>query len=704
MNKEKRIMSIFFLIFSGIFWKNQGREITLKQLIFIICIACTIFALLLKIYLVSLSLSLIFLFTILFLFFIPGNVILNIFKFNVPLLDKSVLSISTGIVSVSVTYFFLALFVNQTFLTVFLWIWSFGFLVFFFLYYNPFKNSLKRIKFDIYSGVLVLLLLLIISAVVLLDFPNGMMKIDGLHFWGPHAKDSLWHLGLIGELLRQIPPQIPIYSGKPLVGYHYFYDLFIAIIYKFSKIELTDIFFRLGPTFLASTLALTAYSCFRQLSRKSGIALLGVFLIFFGGGLGFIPGLKNIIWFYSLTTKNLHFNYQTGMYLVMFLSGLYCISNFRENKKKSLIFLTGLFWGLSIEYKAFGFIILSAALLFSGIVEYLYKKDSVYLKVFIISLLCASPFIIQNLQHTDAGWFALRPSQFVIGVVGRLDLVENMPALKGLLLNKNPLISALLILGSIILFLVGSLGVRIIAIPFIFSLVKNKKSFTNIDIFLIFYLAFGFVFSILSSLTGKGSWNTMFFYLLTIYIWNFFAAGALFKMIDGRRIFLKTVITFLFIFFSLPATVQYIYKNILLIQDHSKSRLHLIVNKKDIEVINYLKSANTYRTVLVPRETSSGSDFLHIPSLSLSRGVITWPSMPLTLRIPKEEVEVRLGDVETFYTTGDSNKARSVLEKYRVDYVYCPSIEAIKFEKEQVLMEVFRSENVMLYKVKDSQK
>lgn len=41
MNKEKRDISVVFLIFSDKYWKSIEREITLTRLIFIICIACT---------------------------------------------------------------------------------------------------------------------------------------------------------------------------------------------------------------------------------------------------------------------------------------------------------------------------------------------------------------------------------------------------------------------------------------------------------------------------------------------------------------------------------------------------------------------------------------------------------------------------------------------------------------------------------------
>jgi hypothetical protein len=65
--------------------------------------------------------------------------------------------------------------------------------------------------------------------------------------------DPLWHLSLIHELAKTIPPTHPGMSGVPLVNYYYLSDLFLLLIHRlFSSLLGLSTFswLRSSPLFL----------------------------------------------------------------------------------------------------------------------------------------------------------------------------------------------------------------------------------------------------------------------------------------------------------------------------------------------------------------------------------------------------------------------------------------------------------------------
>ena len=95
-------------------------------------------------------------------------------------------------------------------------------------------------------------------------FRSGIMYDFGIGYWGPLARDGVWHEALVGQLNRGIPPGNPGFAGQLLTNYHYFYDLLVSavhslgvpsnfLIYRFFPV-IFSILFGIGTYKLANVL------------------------------------------------------------------------------------------------------------------------------------------------------------------------------------------------------------------------------------------------------------------------------------------------------------------------------------------------------------------------------------------------------------------------------------------------------------------
>ncbi|KKQ96144.1 MAG: hypothetical protein UV74_C0004G0008 [Candidatus Woesebacteria bacterium GW2011_GWB1_43_14] len=56
-------------------------------------------------------------------------------------------------------------------------------------------------------------------------FRTSLVYSYGIGYWGPLARDGIWHEALIGQLTKSVFPENPGLAGVKLENYHYFYDL-----------------------------------------------------------------------------------------------------------------------------------------------------------------------------------------------------------------------------------------------------------------------------------------------------------------------------------------------------------------------------------------------------------------------------------------------------------------------------------------------
>ncbi len=212
-----------------------------------------------------------------FVFFIPGNFLLKIFKFNnKDILLTSVLSFGLGI----------CLFMLSTYLLSWLkldFLYNF-FLIFTFIFFLKDLKKIKKIKFGKMPFLEVLVITLGSFFATYIMWRSGSMENGKLVFYATNSVDAIYHLSLIGNLKFNFPPTHPGILGLPLKGYNFFYDLMVAYFSKYYKLEIIDLFFRYFPLFLSIFYGFSGWALGKFMKMERATVLIFLFLLYFAQG------------------------------------------------------------------------------------------------------------------------------------------------------------------------------------------------------------------------------------------------------------------------------------------------------------------------------------------------------------------------------------------------------------------------------------
>ena len=120
------------------------------------------------------------------------------------------------------------------------------------------------------------------------ETPNGW--VSGGWNWS----DLLVHVSIGASISAgNFPPEVPYFAGEPLT-YHWFADFDGAITSTVSGIDLIPIYF-LSSAVFAGVLALVTWGLSIQLTRSRRVAAIATVLVCFGGGMGWIRLIGDLI-------------------------------------------------------------------------------------------------------------------------------------------------------------------------------------------------------------------------------------------------------------------------------------------------------------------------------------------------------------------------------------------------------------------------
>lgn len=104
----------------------------------------------------------------------------------------------------------------------------------------------------------------------------------GVFFWGAHEHDSVWHLGVINNLLTHTPFEMPNMSGNTIAGYNYLLDIVVALLVWVSRVDTSIWYFKVLPLIWFGTISYLSY-VFAKTYRKSHTFPIFVWLFLFFG-------------------------------------------------------------------------------------------------------------------------------------------------------------------------------------------------------------------------------------------------------------------------------------------------------------------------------------------------------------------------------------------------------------------------------------
>lgn len=607
-----------------------------------------------------------FLAGLLFFVFIPGQALYRLSRLRLRRLEAITLSSVLGI-TVSTLIYKLALMLQAEVI-------FFGWLLVTFVYFILFllKNPPEKNDFSFkisWLGVGFTALLLLVLIVLISDnFRNGVMQVDGSVTVNMHYYDGFLRNAVVRELSHSVPPQMPFAAGFP-ISYHYGMDLFISMFYKYLNIGVLDLIHRLTLTIFFGLLLAAVFIFFRELTANDNAALLGTFLAVFGsGGLAYLAS-----WIMGISQwGNLFFSFYFFNFisinsilpaLVVLCTGFFCAGRYLRTRKTAWLIFSGLLLALVLEFKIFFFGPVLGALLLTGILCWMIKRDFSVLRLFAFTAVPAV-LIIWSAYLTNQGGpsyqFKLQFVDWIIFSLRDLKLIFLMNSWGDLAHNfQFSLVNLALAVPIILIFFIGSFGLSFFAVP---RLIKEFFAFQKISAFRMLLLLFIagctlYIFCIYTSLGGRPrNFTNIYVYYAAVLILCGFWSEKVISYIKRRGIVEKILLVTLVLVLSVPNSMRHIRIKVDSPQPKNFPATFLEVadwmNKntpKDAIIINptYLRHACYFIDRRVVLDNSSNS-------------YLTW-------HLSTQELEKRGGDIDRFFTEPRLNAA--VLDEYRVSYV-----------------------------------
>lgn len=111
--------------------------------------------------------------------------------------------------------------------------------------------------------------------------PDGSMIVNG-------SGDGLWHISLVSELKKQIPPTFPGMVDIQLKNYHYFSDFIWALISKVTGISSSVVYFQIGSVIVCLALVYTTFILAKYFTKSNFWSIVSVITALFLGSASFL--------------------------------------------------------------------------------------------------------------------------------------------------------------------------------------------------------------------------------------------------------------------------------------------------------------------------------------------------------------------------------------------------------------------------------
>lgn len=538
---------------------------------------------------------------------------------------------------------------------------------------------------------------------LLTTFKSGLLYGYGLGFWGPNGHDAIWHLALISELQKNVPPSNPVFAGMALQNYHYFFDLLLALSSKLFWFSNLDLLFRWFPLFIALLSGFLIYSVTTKLTNQKA-GLIATFFMYFGGSFGWVVsyfrdrslGGESLFW--SQQSISTLLNPPFAISLVFLLAGLEIfirlIKNEQVNKWERISLI--LLWGTLIEFKVYAGVLVLAALglvsmykLLKGQIEILKISLPILVLSLLVflpnnlgaqSLLIFSPFWLVNsmVDFPDRlGWERLAMARQAYGATG----------------NFIKFVGAEFV--GLLIYLTGNMGSRIVILVNLFK----KKAFDEVSIFLTAVIILGFVLPLLFIQKGN-DWNIIQFFYYSLILSSIFIGIGLSSVLVKLSKPFGSALLIGIILLTFPTTWD-------TLQQYIPQRPPAKLSQEEYLAIQFLK-AQPKGTVLTLPFNEKKKDSLPTPLplfaytstayVSAFSGHSTFLEDTINLEILGVDVKARLNDEEDFMRLPE--RSRFILKKDNISYVYIPkSLNFQENESEMGISKIFENSEVKIFKV-----
>lgn len=523
------------------------------------------------------------------------------------------------------------------------------------------------------------------------SIPSGLVFPSGWYTF--IADDSLWHLGLTGALIRDIPPIQPGLSGVPLTNYHFLSNLFIAEFIRVFHLPLFAGQFLFPYILFSSLLGLTTYVLLRNMGLGKRISIIGVYLQYFSSDLIYITTF--------ITSRVFEFRVHPledgtmflenpprafATLLVLFGLNFYVIS---ENKK-TLFWkvLTGITFGLVIGAKVHTGLMVLLGLGTVGVVS-LVLRDWKSVIIPLISLFVSLGLYLP--VNGGAGYPLIAPFE-----MARTFVVQPLIHLSWLELRRqvyaaygNYLRIFQMEMTMLCIFMLSQFGIRNIGwfgIPLVFK--QTKRS---IALFLTGGLVGIWVFAtiFIQPLTVGDTFNL---YLAGSLILSILTAITLNRFLSNKKRILKIIVVFIIISLTAPRWI-YRISNFYTSLNHPKP----VISREELEATDYLKTnSRKGEVILIFNSGYWDSVWSYVSSLTDRYSYLSGQHILDNTHI---DYSKRLHNVSVISKGTDTVQIKKILKQENIDYIYTyKNNDKITEPRNFGLSEFFRNNSITIYK------
>ncbi len=513
-------------------------------------------------------------------------------------------------------------------------------------------------------------------------------------------RDAFWHLGLMEELVRRIPPLHPGFAPLPLTNYHYFAHLFGSGYLLTGLFNNLDFYFRLFPFLLVFLFGLSLYIAGRALTKSVLGANLSVLFGYFTGSFAYFlpwfvkyPGFD---WhessFWLSQPFSMVINPAFALSAALFVVTIFLLTKITTFSKKAAVVLLVLTGGTLIAFKVYAGLLFLGGMGVVSVWNFWQKREITLAAVFFPALLLSLVLFIP-INGQDAGSFLVfLPGWFLRSMVESPDRVqiidwilrENTYAAAG---NTLAIIRYRLV--ELVIYLVGNLGIRVFGLAVVISLLKKIKNLVSADVYLLSAAAAGLIIPLLFVQNGSIA-NTVQFSYYSLIIFGLWTALFLNNLVRKYPFWIKTVLVAVFFVLAIPTSVKLWYGAVFPAQTMG-------VGVDFLQAFSYLQTATAKDTVVLVPASPANIASLEVGTLSQRR---VYYSDRLMAENTQKNFQLREKNLQKFYHSQDTGWNTSLLKDNNISYVYVDKSTNPDFNPRYYpLTRVFSNKTVDIYQV-----
>ncbi|QQG42211.1 MAG: hypothetical protein HYV90_02745 [Candidatus Woesebacteria bacterium] len=528
-------------------------------------------------------------------------------------------------------------------------------------------------------------------------FRSGWLYNYGVGYFGPLARDGVWHEALAGQLNKSIPPVNPGLAGQVLTNYHYFFDILVAKISQFTFFSPQFLIYRLFPVIFSILLGIGTYKLANILFKDKKTGLWAVFFAYFASSFGWIVSLakhqplagESAFWANQPVSMNLNPPYAISLVIIIFSVILLDLYLKKPNFLKGFILSIAI--GSLVGFKAYAGAICLGALFVLTLKKIFFDKNFSLLPVFIFS---ASVFTIIYLSISKgaAGLVGFQPLWLIDTMIDAGDRVgiPNFTARRFAYLGGQKWLHfGLIEIIGLSIFFIGNLGTRIV------GLWGFSKKFFKEDLHLFIFLVMGV--SIIPTLlfVQKGNpWNIIQFFYYFLYFAGLYAANSIKKF----PVFLMVAIVLITPISSIATFRSWLYPNPpAYLSGMEYTALKYLSTQADGTVLKHPFDRDMRGKFKDPYPLSVYADNSYVSAYSGKSVYIEDVEQQIILNT---DYETRVKNADRFFVEKDLKWSSKFLKDNDIRYVYLPKIYQLPMaEEEYPIKKIFENNAVNIYKV-----